>query len=160
MGINKRTLQTLSVSGYDSLCKVYQGRVVPIPLSLISYLSRNELAVFSTIMTMILTNGCCNSNIDELAAYSGKEYNIVRKSLSSLESMGFIKRSGTGGRNKNIVFNNVYAIDDIMNTRKPGAVTALRGIMGTRSIADMTKRDIMLLSRYEYKDPVEEEEYK
>jgi len=139
--------------------KYYCGESVSIPLSLVCYLRGSELRILCIILYLFNKNGVCVVSVDRIAKMLGKTKASIYATINNLIRMGLLVKNEENSKEKAICFDIATILDDIAKTRKPGVLPALRGSIKDTNPKNISRNDLLMLDKYEYKDDVEEEEY-
>ena len=135
----------------------YVGETVPIPLSLCMYLRNNELKVMALFIYHYKRFGNCYVSAKRIGEILNLSPYCINKTIKKFSRMGLLKNAMSV--RKELIFNSIKTLDEIGQNRKPGAISALRFVLGDDDIRKVTPTNLARIRNYEFLDECELEEY-
>lgn len=132
---------------YRDCIKTMLLRNFMFPMDLVPYMRDSELQVFMFVCNSINTNDKCTESYDYIAEYLGISGVSVRRALSKLKNMGFIRDShGFHSIIRDIDYYNFTNFCNLLS-RNPGISWFLRNVMGERNISEITNKEILMANK-------------
>lgn len=164
MGLNVSTMKLkrkyiVDVAMYAD--QQFVGDLVFVPNVLIKYLTSSELRIFTIILGQLKDHATSIIRRKSIAAELGVSQVTVSNAMASLESMGIVIQKKHGNRKyKNINFEVIQVLNDLLKDKEPGAARMLRSRMGDRNIMKINEElKAELEIKYRIKEGEELEEY-
>ena len=141
--------------------KAYEGKVIPIPAVLIEYLSHTELIVFAMTLDQIRTGTVSAKKMTDISERAGVSQISISKASTNLVKMGILGKAPKSKKMREIKFDNIKTLENVLKNRTPGTAKALRAKIGLRDISTLTEPQLRWLDMFGgCEDEVENEEYK
>ena len=148
--------------------KVFKGMVIPLPKTLLYFLTHTELMVVVTIIEETNENGHCAITVRDLATRLHCNQPKLSSALYQLRRMGLLIESPNPGKGhcriRKLNYPNIQHLNDLAEGEDPGVYSRIRKATRKIELSKLTKEDV--LNAYDNDilppdhDPDEEEEYR
>lgn len=127
--------------------KVFTGKVLPIPMCLINFLSPLELGVFISIFKKIRETGICIAKMDSLASELGLSRPTITYACERMKSLGILEyQKHTSWYKRIINFSVVQELSLILKNKNHLAPAALREKIGETHISKISNETLEWLN--------------